>query len=815
MNTTTNYVATTKPFSWLGSFDESVVPGRSRSLGYRLDTPYAKVALWWLGLGFNVVPGRAKDEGPRKEDKKAKTPHVTFTEWSGTNPQRLDPEKIGEWAEKWPDATPLLLLDSNPSCRLVVLDADSPTMSPWIDAEYGVSPYQVSTGRVGGGRHHYYRAPKDAPLPQKNKVIGPDVITWGYTLDKATGKVTKAKGWGMTEVDVKSSRSYAVAPGATHASGKVYTSNVDPKLIDSAFLAALPALNMTTYKRHIEESIQRKQSHQEIISKAVRALLPKLPQAARVALTGTVKGLEAEPFVKWCKDNPTEVTLNLWWGLASNLAAHLGEGGRVQFDSISARDTSRYTTTYTDFTYTRALASSFGPTGYVSLRNNGYTGAIPEGSKNPAAYLKHLAEVAAQTKEDRLLAKEMAVEAEEAIEARTYLIEKYGHRVEARKAKAKAYDPHVLKLAVTAEKHARYLMVSTRRAWSEEGFSAKHERCGTLTQILGDLRTGEGMVLARRCGRLDCAFCGPLRMGRLAASLVRIPLLNAEGNVIGLSLGRRTLYKHEIAKKKLQGFLIRWRRKTSDDRKNRKGTTTGGTVFSITGDEGYPAYLVADPESKAGTITILTTNNMGGTKVAPDNAEQVLLTLVKATHSVDMSDPLGIVNILGKIKTSHGVVGNPESLAKLANVSSIVVERTRGIVAPVEAAKRLSKKNITVNGNPDVTYISNALPGQKREELWDTLEEEHAPPQPVDEVLLDDLLDDLLETPKQPEAPSAPETPKAKPEPWFRIAAREHRAEEVLKEALRWDPNHTATTVAELDHNLIQVTMMNIQGGTP
>lgn len=369
----------------LKGFDEGVI-GDPRPLGFQFDTTFATVAKTWTNLGFNVIPGNRED----------KTPLVTFKFWSGEDAHAVPDEILADWAETHRDATPLLLLDSGRTFRLTVVDADDPRMSRWIENVFGKTPFVVTTGREGGGAHYYYRTPGNAQVQGRNKVIGPDdgVLSWDFAVDPQTGRVSKHKDWGKTAVDLKSRRNYVVAPGALHKSGRRYLARVDLDTVDSDwFLTQVPEFDVARYEDQVRQAAERKSQKLTEIDAEVRRRFPDgVPTPAPTATMTATSHCTTEPFLAWCRDNPGEVNLELWWGLATNIAAVQGAAGRDLFHEISRLAPDKYDEQECDYNWGRALnvveSKTHGPTTYETLQMHGYTGDVPTGFKAPAAFLR-------------------------------------------------------------------------------------------------------------------------------------------------------------------------------------------------------------------------------------------------------------------------------------------------------------------------------------------------------------------------------------------------------------------------------------------
>ena len=378
-------------------FDKGTVWPRDkwRRLGEWPESTFAKIAGEWHSLGYNVIPGTVK-----------KTPLVRFAAWSGPNGDYIPDELLEDWAVLYPDATPLLITgwhrDGAEGCPITVADADAPDMSPWIEDQFGITPFTVSTGRDGGGRHHWYRDEFCKGVVGRNKIIGPEHrCDWSYTIND-NGEVEKPDDWGKTPIDIKSRRNYVVAPGSTHKTGRVYTASIPADIITLDWLREnLPIWNEKKYDALVQDSVERKTAR----NKAIQEEVARLKKADNTDNTGTItslvgyatksdegtgnipdENLTQEPFLHWCLAEPGNVGKDTWWGLATNLAAAFGEQGRNKFHKISERDSGRYNPKETDYNYTRALGSlsQFGPMTYAKLEEAGFPGPIPKGYKAPA-----------------------------------------------------------------------------------------------------------------------------------------------------------------------------------------------------------------------------------------------------------------------------------------------------------------------------------------------------------------------------------------------------------------------------------------------
>ena len=190
----------------------------------------------WAALGFVVIPGSPT----------SKTPGCCFWPFTkdGSNPRQHPDNRVAngrrvptpgaraEWCSRFNGAAkPLLLLDSSTGdlADLAVIDLDvaDPALEAWVLATFGDTPLRVTTGR---GLHFYYAVPSGERIAQKNGALGPpSAFVRGGKMDL----------W-RSKIDFKGSRSYVVAPGAVHKSGRIYTPSAT---ITRDLLASLPDID--------------------------------------------------------------------------------------------------------------------------------------------------------------------------------------------------------------------------------------------------------------------------------------------------------------------------------------------------------------------------------------------------------------------------------------------------------------------------------------------------------------------------------------------------------------------------------------------
>ena len=244
---------------------------------------YGHIALPWAKLGFAVIPA-ALD---------GKNPAVKFSPWTTgkqTKPtRRIDYEQVVEWSDDHLGCNRgLLLLDSNPDLRLVVVDVDDPRWWPWVIATFGDTPYKVFSGRdvpEGSERpgHAYYLAPKGVYVPSRNGFIGPDEAFRWPDWPEADPKPPKH--WGSTAIDVKAGGLYVVAPGSIHKTGREYAATVPMQEITPSFLASLPVFDAAKYEAMSAATKAEKRRH-----RVERLGLSTVPKAAKKVIRQHLAG---------------------------------------------------------------------------------------------------------------------------------------------------------------------------------------------------------------------------------------------------------------------------------------------------------------------------------------------------------------------------------------------------------------------------------------------------------------------------------------------------------------------------------------------
>jgi hypothetical protein len=161
------------------------------ALRYSERLRWAILPLWWVENGICAC-GKPRCTSPGKHPIAALVP-------SGVKNATRDIETIIRWWTRYPKANIGIALGR--VSGIVVADVDGPTGRETLEKllthyKYVLPPFwYVETGREDGGRHYYFRTPKDV-----------------------TVKTRKVKG-----LEVRSDNAYVAAPPSVHYTGRVYT----------------------------------------------------------------------------------------------------------------------------------------------------------------------------------------------------------------------------------------------------------------------------------------------------------------------------------------------------------------------------------------------------------------------------------------------------------------------------------------------------------------------------------------------------------------------------------------------------------------
>lgn len=186
--------------------------------------PYREIALPWIRLGYPAIPTRGNGD---------KAPAIRFGHLTGLS-QALALAELA--AVDGPDGAALVCLDAISGSGmpdLDVVDLDDPADEAAVLAVTGASPLTATTGRVGGGRHHYFRRDPYRARDEHGSIVG---FLPGLKAD-----------W-------KSWHGYVVAPGSTHRTGVLYRlywhgAEITPADLTPGMLRSLPVLDRGVVRR--------------------------------------------------------------------------------------------------------------------------------------------------------------------------------------------------------------------------------------------------------------------------------------------------------------------------------------------------------------------------------------------------------------------------------------------------------------------------------------------------------------------------------------------------------------------------------------
>lgn len=212
-------------------YKDSIQPSPATATKNDTELSYYEIARHWVALGFVVLPG-ARSSSPHKSPAVKGWGATTYEpipglelpghRWHTHGTPHPTWEQYQEWDERHGDTDRALLCPASGPVEIVVIDVDDLRDLQWALEHFGPSPLRVTTGRVGGGIHLYYRT--DVAIPCTTG-LGPH------------GKV-----------DGKSTGGYVICPGSRHRTGAIYQLYLEGEPIDSAsitldMLRSLPLID--------------------------------------------------------------------------------------------------------------------------------------------------------------------------------------------------------------------------------------------------------------------------------------------------------------------------------------------------------------------------------------------------------------------------------------------------------------------------------------------------------------------------------------------------------------------------------------------
>ncbi len=168
-----------------------------------------KAALYYAKLGLRVFPVHSMRDGACScggQPKCRPGKHPRVNHWP--NSATTDENQIRRWWTQWPDAN--IGIATGPESGVWVLDLDGPkgiADLAAMEAQNGPVPKTVSAATGGGGRHLYFKYPKD--------------IRVGSGSKKRSGKA----------IDFRGAGGYIIAPPSNHHSGRSYDWETPPGVL--------------------------------------------------------------------------------------------------------------------------------------------------------------------------------------------------------------------------------------------------------------------------------------------------------------------------------------------------------------------------------------------------------------------------------------------------------------------------------------------------------------------------------------------------------------------------------------------------------
>lgn len=290
---------------------------------------------------------------------------------------------------------------------------------------------------------------------------------------------------------------------------------------------------------------------------------------------------------------------------------------------------------------------------------------------------------------------------------------------------AEELNPNIRDANIGVMTYAKSTLLPKFRAhWASKGITrANSKPCGCRTAAQ-NVVAHELVMYRRTCGALPCPNCGPLAMSRKMAAILKAPLTNNKGEIIGCSLGGRPhTYLHTVPNEELPALIHMMQRAATVDTSAtpggskteiaaRLGVTTRSLHNYVTGARKWPVgmqeiyesitnptvetdasygdhtYVTFRPSGEA-TTTVLTTHNLLDVKhpvelVEQPNLEAKVWDLFTSTYDITTSitmmdlttgeeettpvDP----TVLGEVTSAHNLTLAPEAIAKIASGACFV-----------------------------------------------------------------------------------------------------------------------------------------------
>ncbi len=185
-------------------------------------------------------------------------------------------------------------------------------------------------------------------------------------------------------------------------------------------------------------------------------------------------------------------------------------------------------------------------------------------------------------------------------------------------------------------------------------------------------------VAHRPCKKLRCPFCGPWLLALKAAGMAMMPTLTPDGQITGAPMMRRILYRLTVPTARMTSWASSFRR-----RRKKLGVA----------DHHYIGFDIATETVVLSTLDLPRRGQKSTELKAPADILDVVVDLTLKTVTAERHD--GVVMLdgstfylwaWGKIRTTDGIVANPDTITRLAPGAAWVLEEAMAI-KPKEAAQ--------------------------------------------------------------------------------------------------------------------------------
>jgi len=233
-----------------------------------------------------------------------------------------------------------------------------------------------------------------------------------------------------------------------------------------------------------------------------------------------------------------------------------------------------------------------------------------------------------------------------------------------------------------------------RKVWRKMGLTTRSKNCSASSIHAESREMGKFVSFALRCKKVGCILCGPYRLALIEEAILSMPLVSADGLVVGRPLGDRTLHLYRFPEAELRSFLIAHRKAT---RKrigfrllDQEASIGGMRSFSEVEADGYVVFHLP-MTGEAVVLSTIPKVYQRASKVQPVTVLHNLITVeslvAEALHPIQRHEPFGTWSAAGKVSSSNNLHLDPRALTKRARTS---FRRTPS--APSEPPSRLEER---------------------------------------------------------------------------------------------------------------------------